>query len=156
MELLYILSGVFIISSIIIRLRKGVFNHSLSGRIAMSLMLLLTATGHFIFPKGMAMMIPDLVPYKIFMVYLTGILEIMAAIGLITNRYSRITSVFLIIFFIIILPANINAALNNVGIRTGDNTGPGIEYLYFRIPMQILFILWTYLFGLKLNRNNIN
>jgi len=155
MELLYLLFGIYIISSIIIRVRKGEFDHSLSGRIAMSAMLLLTASGHFIFPEGMAKMIPDFIPFRIFLVYLTGILEFLAAIGLIIDRYSRVTSVLLIIFFIAILPANINAAINNIDLRTGDNSGPGIEYLYFRIPMQLLFIGWTYLFGLKLNRKDL-
>lgn len=120
----------------------------------MSAMLLLTASGHFLFPQGMTMMIPDFIPYKNFIVYLTGVLEILAAIGLIMEDYSRLSSVLLIIFFIVILPANINAAIHNVDLRTGDNSGPGIEYLYSRIPMQLIFIVWTYFFGIRLNRKN--
>lgn len=153
MELLYILFGAFLISLLIIKLAKGVLDFSLSGRIAMSVMLLFTASGHFLFPQGMAMMIPDFIPYKLFMVYLTGVIEIAAAIGLIPDRFSKITAVLLIIFFIAILPANIHAALNNIDLRTGDSSGPGSEYLYFRIPMQILLIVWTYFFGIKLRKN---
>ena len=43
-----------------------------SGRIAMSAMLAFTAVAHFVFTKGMTMMLPDFIPYKIETVYLTG------------------------------------------------------------------------------------
>jgi uncharacterized membrane protein len=150
METLYILFGSFVISLIAIKITTKVFNYSLAGRIAMSVMLLFTAIGHFIYTEGMVMLIPDFFPIKTTLVYLTGILEICAAIGLMIPRFQKITAWLLIIFFVAILPANINAALNNIDLRTGSNTGPGAEYLWFRIPLQILFIVWTYFFGIKM------
>ena len=41
-----------------------------------------TGFSHFKFQKGMALMIPDFIPYKMFWVYFTGVLEIAAGIGL--------------------------------------------------------------------------
>jgi uncharacterized membrane protein len=48
----------------------------------MSVMLLFTAIAHFKFTKGMTMMLPGFIPFKTETVYLTGIIEIVAAIGL--------------------------------------------------------------------------
>ena len=64
MKPLYVLLGAFLTSLIILRLVFGEFDYSLSGRIAMSIMLVFTAIGHFAFSKGMALMIPDFIPLK--------------------------------------------------------------------------------------------
>ena len=65
-----------------IKLVHGVYNYSLAARIGFSVMLLFTALGHFMFTDGMAMMVPDFIPYKKELVYFTGIIEILGAIGL--------------------------------------------------------------------------
>ena len=150
MEPLFILIGTFVISVFAIKYFTKEFDYSLAGRIAMSVMLLFTAVGHFAFTEGMAMMMPDFIPFKKELVYLTGIVEIGAAIGLVFFRFHRITAWLLILFFLLILPANINAALKNIDYQTGNKTGPGESYLWFRIPLQVFFIAWTYFFGIRL------
>lgn len=145
MEPEIILIVVFALSLIFNRLRHKAYKFALSGRIAMSAMLLMTALGHFLFAKGMAMMLPDFIPLKMEAVYLTGILEIAAAIGLQLRKWRKLTGWLLIVFLILILPANIYAALNNVNIETATYDGEGIAYLWYRIPLQIFFILWVYL-----------
>src|SRR4028119_2015028 len=104
MKPLFVLLGAFTISLLVIKFFTGTFDFPLSGRIAMSVMLLFTAIGHFAFTKGMAMMIPGFIPYKTATVYLTGIIEIMAAIGLLVPSFQRLTGWFLILFFILVLP----------------------------------------------------
>lgn len=111
----------------------------------MSAMLLMTALGHFLFAEGMAMMLPDFIPFKMEVVYFTGILEIAAAIGLQLPRWRELAGWLLVIFLILVLPANIYAALNNVNLETATYNGEGIAYLWYRIPLQIFFILWIYL-----------
>jgi uncharacterized membrane protein len=150
---LFVLLGAFIISLLAIKLFTKKINYSLSGRIAMSVMLLFTAIGHFAFSEGMALMMPDFIPFKKALVYITGVIEICAAIGLVFSRISKLTAWLLIIFFLFILPANINAALKNIDYQTGSNTGPGINYLWFRVPLQVFFIIWTYYFGIYLNKD---
>ncbi len=150
MQLLYILFGVFIISLVVTKYFTKAFDYSLSGRMAMSVMLLLTGIGHFVFTQGMIMMMPDLIPFKKELVYITGILEICAAFGLLVFRFQHMTAWLLIIFFLLILPANIHAALNHIDLQTGNDTGPGPDYLWFRIPLQVFFIAWVYFFGIRL------
>jgi uncharacterized membrane protein len=77
----------------------------------MSAMLLFTAMGHFMFSEGMAMMIPDFIPFKLELVYLTGVFEIVSSIGLLLPKHKVITDWLLIAFFVLVLPANIYAAL---------------------------------------------
>ena len=116
----------------------------------MSVMLLFTATGHFAFTQGMISMMPDFIPFKKELVYITGVFEICAAIGLVFFRLQRVTAWLLILFFLLILPANINAAVKNIDYQTGTNTGHGVAYLWFRVPLQIFFIVCTYFFGIRL------
>lgn len=149
MKPLIVLLTVFAISLLTIKFVRGNFEFALSGRIAMAAMLVFTAIAHFAFTKGMAMMLPDFIPYKTEVVYLTGIIEIAAAIGLFIPSFSVITAWLLIAFFILILPANIYAAINHIDYQNGTFDGNGLYYLWFRIPLQILFIVWTYLSAIK-------
>lgn len=123
------------------------WNYVFAGNLAMSAMLLFTAIGHFAFPKGMSMMIPKIIPCKTLLVYLTGIIEIAAAVGLLIPSLRHATAIMLIIFFVCILPANINAAINKVDFEKGTNHGSGLNYLWFRVPLQVLFIGWVWYFG---------
>jgi len=123
-------------------------NFIFSGNFAMSMMMLFTAIGHFAFSKGMMMMLPDPIPFKKEIVYVTGLIEIMAAIGLLIPSWRYLTSVLLIIFFVLILPANVYAAIKKVNYQRGSYDGDNINYLWFRIPLQILFIGWVWYFGI--------
>jgi len=49
-----------------------------------------------------------------------------------------------------LLPANIYAALKHVDYQRGTFEGSGTNYLWFRVPLQVLFILWTYLSVIRL------
>ncbi|WP_268849366.1 DoxX family protein [Flavobacterium aestivum] len=149
MKPLIILLSVFAISLLVTKIFLDNYEFALSGRIAMSVMLVFTAIAHFAFTKGMTMMIPDFIPYKTETVYLTGIIEIAAAIGLFISSFRVITAWLLIVFFILLLPANIYAAIKHIDYQKGTFNGNGLAYLWFRIPLQILFIFWTYLSTIK-------
>lgn len=150
MKPLIVLLSVFSISLLVLKLIRGNYEFTSSGRIAMSVMLLFTAVAHFAFTKGMAMMLPDFIPYKTETVYLTGIIEIAAAIGLFIPSFRLITAWLLIAFFMLILPANIYSAIKQIDYQKGTFDGNGLTYLWFRIPLQILFIVWTYLSAIKI------
>ncbi len=149
MKPLIVLIIVFSIAVFAIKLITHKYNVPLSARIAMSTMLLFTAVGHFMFTKGMAMMIPGFIPFKTEMVHLTGIIEIVAAIGLLIPALRVLTAWLLILFFVLLLPANIRAAIKHIDIEKGTLNGSGLNYLWFRIPLQILFIVWTYISSIR-------
>ena len=82
------------------------------------------------------------------MVYFTGILELAAAPGLIIPQTRHIAAILLIIFFILLLPANIIAAKQKINIEKASYGGPGLSYLWFRIPLQLFFIVWVLYFAI--------
>lgn len=148
METLIILFGVFIATLLINKLTTKRLGLTFAGRMAMAVMLVFTAIGHFAFSKGMAMMISFL-PFANAIVFITGIIELIAAIGLLVPKTKTLTGKLLILFFILLLPANIYAASHNINLKTADYTGKGISYLWIRVPMQLLFIAWVYFSSLS-------
>tara|TARA_R110002072_G_scaffold2606_1_gene21601 strand:+ start:517 stop:975 length:459 start_codon:yes stop_codon:yes gene_type:complete len=141
----------FTVSIFVIKIIKTEYDFALSARIAMSIMLLFTAIGHFAFTKGMSMMIPEFVPFKESVVYLSGIFEILLALGLLIPKFQTVSGWALVIFLLLMLPANIYASMNKVNYQKGTFDGNGLTYLWFRIPLQFLFIVWTYISAIKSN-----
>ncbi|WP_222983651.1 DoxX family protein [Flagellimonas meishanensis] len=150
MKPLLVLLLSFTISIITIKIIKKEYDFALSARIAMSTMLVFTAIGHFVFTKGMSMMIPKFIPFKESFVLLTGLLEILIALGLLIPRFKYPAGWALIIFLLLMLPANIYASIHNVNYQKGTFDGNGLAYLWFRIPLQILFIFWTYICSIRM------
>ena len=97
----------------------------------------------------MVLMIPSFIPFKTALVYLTAVLEIVTGLYLLYPSTYRAAGWVLIMLLVILLPANIKAALDQVDYRTASFTGPGRSYLYFRIPLQFFFVAWTYWSAIK-------
>ncbi len=91
-------------------------------------------------------MIPEIIPLKKPLVYLTGVFEIVAGVTMTMPFWTKLHGWILITFFALILPANIYAAIRQVDYEKGTYQGPGPSYLWFRIPLQIFFIAWVYYF----------
>jgi uncharacterized membrane protein len=143
MKVLIVLLATFGIGLVVTKLTDD-YNVKLSAQIAMAVMMAFTALGHFKFTQGMAMMLPSFIPNKKQAVYITGFIEIAAATGLLIPATRTLTAWCLILFFIVLTPANINAAMKHLNMEKGTFDGPGPAYLWFRIPLQLLFIGWVY------------
>ena len=149
---LIVLLITFVVVLVFTRIFLLEFKVSFSARVAMSVMLLFTAVAHFAFTEGMAMMIPSFIPFKTILVYFTGFLEILLAIGLLIPATRIIAGWCLMGLFILLLPANIYAAINNIDYQQGTYDGQGLTYLWFRVPLQIFFIAWVYFSTIKFYR----
>ena len=110
-------------------------------RVGLSLFFAFTAIGHFITTEAMADMLPPVVPYRNELIYFTGILELLGAIGVWIPRLTKLTGLLLIVMLLGLLPANIYSAINRVEFG-GHSAGP--LYLLVRIPFQLFVIWWTY------------
>ncbi|WPO84257.1 DoxX family protein [Chryseobacterium sp. JJR-5R] len=152
MKLLTILFATFILALLGTKIFQGDWNFLFSGNLGMAVFIIFTGLAHFKFQKGMAMMIPDFIPGKLFWVYFTGIIEIAAGIGLMIPSIRELTAFLLLIFYVLVFVANIRSSKKKVNIFKADYTGPGMGYLYKeRIPIQIILIAWTWYFGIYLN-----
>ncbi|QEM04380.1 hypothetical protein DIU31_012990 [Mucilaginibacter rubeus] len=147
MKVLLVLIISFILTTVISRLFVDDWNIMLNGNVAMMLMLWFTSLGHFMFTKGMVMMMPSFIPFKGALVYLTGIMEIVLGALLVVNAARHIAGIILLVMFVVMLPANINAAIKHVDFEKGTYDGSGTGYLWFRIPLQLLFIAWILYFS---------
>jgi uncharacterized membrane protein len=147
MKPLIVLIVTFLLSLVIARLSMGRWQLIFAGNVAMCCMLMLTAIGHFKFTEGMVMMLPPVIPFKTAVVYVSGIVEIILGLMLLLPSMRNVAGNLLIILFIVMLPANIYAAMTKLNMEMANHEGPGYEYLYFRLPLQLLFIAWVLYFS---------
>ncbi|MGY4539286.1 putative membrane protein [Mucilaginibacter sp. UYNi724] len=147
MKPLIVLLAVFGVSSLATFIAGHPPDYYFCGRLAMGVMLIFAATAHFKFTSGMMLMVPTFIPYKKAVVHITGYIEILAAIGMLVKNVREPVAWFVIFFLVMLLPANIHAAKNEVNLEKPDACGNGLNYLWFRVPLQIFFIAWVYFFG---------
>jgi uncharacterized membrane protein len=145
----FILLSVFLIALITLKILHKEYRFAMSGRIAMAAMLVTTGIAHFVFVEGMSLMLPDFIPYRFELVYFTGIIELMAAIGILLPKYRKWTGWLLILFLVLIIPSNIYATIKYVNLENATFDGQGPGYLWYRIPLQLFFIGWIYLSCIK-------
>lgn len=109
-------------------------------RYALATMLVFTASAHFTKMKNdLVRMMPDWIPQPMVLIYFTGLCEIAGAIGLLVPNVRQAAGLALIVFFIVVFPANVKAARTGVGLG-GKRPTP----LWLRASMQVLFIVLTW------------
>ncbi len=94
----------------------------------------------------MVEMLPPFIPFRLELIYITGVVEFLVGIALFIPRFQKKTAWIAIALFVFFFPANIYAALNSVGLG-GHQWGP--VYLLIRGPLQLILIAWTYFLCLK-------
>lgn len=111
-------------------------NWATSLEFALALMFLFTATAHWGKRRpDLINMVPPTLPYPHLLVTITGILEIIGAIGLLVPSTSNIASFCLAILLIMMFPANIRAAKEKITIA-----GRPTPSLIPRTIIQIIFL----------------
>ncbi|SEM89459.1 DoxX family protein [Lihuaxuella thermophila] len=139
---------VLIVSWLVFRL-IGIFGiqhlndwqHSL--QCAVALMFLFTATAHWGKRRpDLIKMVPPALPNPGLIVTMTGIFEIMGAIGLLIPVTLRIASIGLALLLIVMFPANIRAAREKITIG-----GRPATPLFLRTILQIVFLIAVILAG---------
>lgn len=144
MKPLFVLLSATLLSAFFIKLKTKSYQWVFPARIGLSVMLVFTALGHFLFADGMALMVPKIFPYKHELVYFTGFIELLVAIGIHLPRLQRVTAWLFILCLLLMLPANIKGSIEYINYQNATYTGYGLSYLWFRIPLQIFFVFWVY------------
>jgi uncharacterized membrane protein len=128
------LLATYVVARLVFRRRR---DRTLPGRLALSVMLVVTGSAHFTMTDALADMVPPALPAPVLLVYASGIAELVFALLLLV-RPTPALGWALVAFFLALLPANIYAAVERVGLG-----GHGPAYLWFRVPLQLLFIGWA-------------
>ena len=114
-------------------------------RLGLAAMFCFPAAAHFTTMRAdLARMVPPAIPNPELMVTITGICELLGAIGLLVPRTRRAAAIALIGFLLAVLPANVHAALAGVTLRGAPPTP-----LAPRIALQALFIVLVWWSGLR-------
>ncbi len=139
--LLFLLVLPFLILTLVDRVTKWKIAAAKRARVGLSLFFLFTALGHFVRTEEMAAMVPFAAGYRNAIIYLTGVLELLGAIGVWIPRLTKLTGICLILMLIAVLPANVYSAINHIQFG-GHGSGP--VYLLVRVPFQLFVMWWTY------------
>lgn len=92
---------------------------------------------HFTHSADLAAITP--LPYAVELVWLTGVMEFFFVLFLWLPRYRVTTALWLCIFCLLVLAANINMAIFDLPMF-GERVDPLVRWL--RIPMQFVLIAW--------------
>ena len=108
---------------------------------ALAAMFLFTASAHFVAGtrEDLVAMVPRAFPNPELLVSLTGVLEVLGAVGLLIPATRGLAGLCLVLLLVALLPANVSAARRGVPMR-----GRAPTPLRLRIPMQLLFVGLTW------------
>ena len=81
--------------------------------IVMSFFYALIGLKHIFDPKYFLPMMPPFIPFKKFMIYITGLLEIVFGVGLLIEETRFYAGVGIVILLLLVFPANIYIAIND-------------------------------------------
>ena len=107
--------------------------------IIMSLFYIGAGINHFINPDWFVRIVPPILPFKITIVYISGIFEVILGCLLIFPKTRFIAGWGLILLLLAVYPANIYVALTN---GKAMDTTPMIAWI--RLPFQFVFIGLAY------------
>jgi len=100
-------------------------------------MFLMTGGAHFIgMREELIRMVPPLLPAPGFLVTLTGVLELVGAVGLLWRRTAPLAAACLSVLLVAVFPANVYAALAGVATQPHQQLLP-------RTAMQLVFLAAT-------------
>jgi uncharacterized membrane protein len=103
---------------------------------ALAVMFVVTGSAHFTSMKrDLERMVPRTFPRPMWIVYATGVLEFLGAVGLLLPKVRSVAGTCLIVLLVAMFPANVRAARERLSLR-----GKPATALWLRVPMQLLFI----------------
>ena len=93
---------------------------------------------HFREPQKFIEIVPSYLPFPLFLVYITGIMEIVGGIGIIYPDSRVLAGRFLVLFLIVVYLGNLYMWMNNVPFNGTKLTSTGH---LIRLIIQILLII---------------
>lgn len=128
-------------------------SHVLKARIAFACSFVVVGMMHLISPEKMVYMIDGLLPYPHFLVLASGVAEIIGGMALLLPRYQRMAAYGIIALLVLIFPANINVAINNLPAPGGLPNEPW--YVWSRLAFQPVYILWVWWAALRKEKETL-
>lgn len=102
--------------------------------------LILVGIAHFLFPFKFAAVIPPYLPFPIFLVLLSGWIEIFLGTGILYKNTRPLCALGYLILLLAVFPANIYVAVEN---GAPMNISP--EIAWGRLPFQAVFFVFAWI-----------
>lgn len=110
-------------------------------RIIFALFFAAACVFHFIQPDGFARMLPDDVPLRLPMIYVTGVMELALGVLLLVPATMKPAGTLTAVYLVLIFPANIYAAVKHIPAPGFSDTPQAA--LWIRLVFQPLLIWWV-------------
>jgi uncharacterized membrane protein len=123
------------------QLRSRPFNRKEILRGVLAVSIIIVGVLHFVKPDQFARIVPDILPYPVSLVYISGFFEVLGGVGLLIPWVSAVAAWGLIALFVAVFPANINQAINSIPLE-GVPDNP--SFYWFRLPFQAVLIAWAW------------
>ncbi|HEY9684115.1 MAG TPA: DoxX family membrane protein [Oculatellaceae cyanobacterium] len=104
-------------------------------RLLVSVFFVSVGTLHFTRPAGFVQIVPEILPGKKELVYLSGAFEILGGLGLLCSRTRSFAGNGLVALLLAVFPANINMAINRIDFGFLPHL-----LLWARLPLQFVMI----------------
>jgi uncharacterized membrane protein len=105
-------------------------------------LFLITGILHFVRPQIFVKIMPDVIPWHLAMVYISGAAEIIGGLGILFERTQVWAGSGLILLLIGVFPANVNMTAESV--RKSGYTSLFSLATIARLPLQFVLIYWIY------------
>jgi uncharacterized membrane protein len=115
-----------------------------NARVATGIAFIFTGVSHFLIPGKFMEMMPPFLPAPEFLIYLSGVFEILGGIGLMISGTKKLATMGLILLLLAVFPANIYVALKNIQLGGFMNYA---LYQWLRLPMQFVLMAWVWWCG---------
>jgi uncharacterized membrane protein len=134
--------ALLVIGSLVAHLIPGRRNRSLreTGRIGFGLAFAIAGLTHFFTPTPFVQHIPEWIPLRLELIYVTGAFEFLGGGALVFwSRYRREIGILIALYLVAVFPSNIYVAVAGIDV-TGQPDG---IYSWIRLPFQPVYILWV-------------
>ena len=121
------------------RIMKKIFY--IGSKFLLGFLLVIGGIAHFNNTEFYIKAMPSFLPFGEFIVYASGVIEILLGLLLVISKTSRNAAFAIIVLFIAIFPANVNMYLNHSDFPEMSETA-----LLIRLPIQLLLIGWAYIY----------
>lgn len=105
----------------------------------LALFFVLAGLNHFIHTGFYQKIMPPYLPWHSFLVYLSGLFEVILGLALTIGKFTRLAAWGMIALLVAVFPANIHMVANP---ELYPEYHPAA--LWVRLPLQAVFIAWAY------------
>jgi uncharacterized membrane protein len=105
----------------------------------LGILYILAGVNHFLSPNLYLQIMPPYLHWHLFLVYLSGVFEILFGALVLIPRWTKVGAWGIILVLVAVFPANLHMALN-----AEDFSFIPAFFLWLRLPFQVVLIAWAY------------